>query len=64
MAMRVKAAVAAALAARKKPVNVKYVLGRCVPSAKENAAKIRVSQLHLDEKLNMVSDEFNKFHGI
>lgn len=32
-----------------------YVLGRCVPSVKQNAAKIRVSQLVLDEKINMVN---------
>lgn len=55
MALRVKAAVEAALAASRKPVSVKFVLGRCLPSAKQNAAKIRVSQLHLDERINMVS---------
>lgn len=32
-----------------------YVLGRCVPSVKTNAAKILVNQLVLDERLNRVS---------
>lgn len=32
-----------------------YVLGRCVPSVKTNAAKILVKQLVLDNKLNQVS---------
>lgn len=32
-----------------------YVLGRCVPSVKTNAAKVLVSQLVLDKKLNTVS---------
>lgn len=56
MALRIKAAISAALAATKQPVNVKFVLGRCLPSAKQNAAKIRVSQLHLDPRINMVSE--------
>lgn len=55
MSLRVKAAIAAALAATKQPVNVKYVMGRCIPSSKQNAAKIRVGQLHLDPRINMVS---------
>lgn len=36
-------------------IGVSYVLGRCVPSVKKNAAKICVNQLVFDEKLNMVS---------
>lgn len=32
-----------------------YVLGRCVPSVKTNAAKILVNQLVLDKRLNTVS---------
>lgn len=53
--LRVRAAVDAALAESRKPVGIKFVLGRCLPSVKHNAAKIRVSQLHLDERINMVS---------
>lgn len=36
-----------------------YVLGRCVPSVKTNAAKVLVKQLVLDTKMNQVSS--NKF---
>lgn len=35
-------------------IGLNFVLGRCVPSVKQNAAKIRVSQLLLDERINMV----------
>lgn len=36
-------------------IGVSFVLGRCVPSVKQNAAKIRVTQLLLDERINMVN---------
>lgn len=36
-------------------IGLSYVLGRCVPSVKHNAAKIRITQLQLDERLNSVS---------
>lgn len=54
-------------------IGVSFVLGRCVPSVKQNAAKIRVTQLLLDERINMVSltcsttqnvKDQNKFDGI
>lgn len=56
MALRIRAAVSAALAATRQPVNTNFVMGRCLPSTKQNAAKIRVSQLHLDPRINMVSE--------
>lgn len=36
-------------------IGTSFVLGRCVPSVKTNAAKVRVSQLVLDERINMVN---------
>lgn len=33
---------------------IKYCLGYCLPSVKENAAKIRIKRLKLDEYLLMV----------
>lgn len=44
-------------------IGVSYVLGRCVPSVKKNAAKICVNQLVFDEKLNMVSviSKYNEY---
>lgn len=35
-------------------IGLSYVLGRCVPSVKQNAAKIRVTQLQFDDRINMV----------
>lgn len=44
-------------------IGVNFVLGRCVPSVKQNAAKIRVSQLLLDERINMVGlRRFNRLY--
>lgn len=35
-------------------IGLSYVLGRCIPSVKQNAAKIRVTQLQFDDRINMV----------
>lgn len=34
------------------------LMGQCVPAVKQNAAKIRVKRLELDENLLMVSTNF------
>lgn len=36
-------------------IGVSYVLGRCVPSVKTNAARIRVTQLVMNQRINMVN---------
>lgn len=40
-----------------KASKVFMLLGQCVPSVKQNASKIRVKRLVLDEKLLMVSSK-------
>lgn len=52
----VKAARAAYLAKIKQPINTKFVMGRCIPSTKQNAAKIQVKQLQMDPRIKMVCD--------
>lgn len=40
------------------------LLGQCVPTVKQNAAKIRVKRLELDENLLMVSSLHNFQHSV
>lgn len=50
----VKAARAAYLAKIKVPISTQFVMGRCIPSTKQNAAKIQVTKLQMDPRLHIV----------
>ncbi|XP_033211442.1 28S ribosomal protein S17, mitochondrial [Belonocnema kinseyi] len=49
---------AASAAVKTSSVVSKYFLGKCMPSLKENSAKIRIPRLVLDEYLHMYFREF------
>lgn len=42
-------------AARASKTALRYLLGTCVPSSKQNAAKVRISQLEFNDHIHMVS---------
>lgn len=42
-------------AARASKTALRYLLGTCVPSSKQNAAKVRISQLEFNNYIYMVS---------
>lgn len=50
----IKAARAAYLAKIKEPISTKFVMGRCIPCTKQNAALIQIKQLQMDPRLKMV----------
>lgn len=52
---RLAAARAKIFEERQIAVNTNFVLGRCVPSVKNNAAKICVTQLIFNDKIKAVS---------
>lgn len=57
----IKAARAAYFAKIKEPISVQFVMGRCIPSAKQNAAKIEVTKLQMDPRLKIV--RYNIIHN-
>lgn len=42
-------------AARASKTALRYFLGTCVPSSKQNAAKVRIPQLEFNDHIHMVS---------